>query len=377
MITRVMRALAVAAGVATVVATTACGGGADGTVKFGVAGPLERFLGAQTLRGAQLAAEQINAGGGIRGRQLELAAVSDSASAPLAVAVADGFFADPAVVAVVGHSTSGAMLAAARIYDRGLPAISATATSPEITAAGPWVFRVCPSDATSAARLAGFALRELGRRAAILYANDAFGRGLREGFRRAFTEGGGSLLEEYPYIESETEDFTLYLERIRAGRPDLIFIAGLDIAARHIIRQARQLGIDAPILGGDGLLGLAGLDRVYDGTYVLLFYHPDAPDAASRQFVQAYRSVYGQAPDAYAALTYDAVMLLAQAARDVGFERERIRDYLASVGSRRPAYRGVSGLITFDENGDAAGKGFAVGRIAGDGIELVSVEGGS
>ncbi len=363
--------------VALAVWATGCGGGnsAGGTARFGVAAPLEQFIGAQSLRGAELARDRINADGGIRGRTLELVAVTDSASAQRAVPVADGFYGDESVVAVIGHSTSGATLAAAAIYNRGLPAVSPTATSPEVSDAGEWIFRIASSDAENSGWLARFALRELGTRAAILYANEPYGRGLREGFGKAFLAGGGELLEEYPYIEGQTQDFEAYLLGIQAGQPDLIFVAGLDASAGLIIQQARELDIRAPIIGGDGLLGLAGLDPVYDGTYVGLLYHPDAPGPAGRQFVEAYRSAYGEPPDHFAALTYDAVMLVAQAAREVGFDRAKIRAYLEQVGGRGAGFQGVSGLIAFDQNGDPLEKSYAVGRISRDGIELVSVEG--
>jgi len=367
-------------GLAALVASTAgCGGGGStgDTLRLGVAAPLEQFIGAQTLRGAELARDQLNADGGVRGKTVELLAVTDSASAQRAVPVADGFFNDPSVVAVIGHSTSGATLAAATIYNNGLAAVSPTATSPEISDAGDWIFRIASSDAANAAWLARFALRDLGTRAAILYANEPYGRGLRTAFGKAYSVGGGELVEEYPYIEGTTQDFEAYLLGIQMAGPDLIFIGGLDASAGLIIQQARALGIDAPIIGGDGLLGLSGLDPVYDGTYVGLLYHPDAPGQTGRQFVESYRSVYDELPDHFAALAYDAVMLVAQAAEEVGLDREKIRAYLQDVGSGRSGFRGVSGRIAFDENGDPRGKSYAVGRISGDMMALVSVEGGT
>jgi len=363
---------------ACLISVAGCGG--DSTrdvVHLGLAAPLEQFIGSQSLRGAQLAIAQINAGGGIRDRRLELTAVTDSADARRAVPVADQFFADPTVVAVIGHSTSGATLAASTIYNRGLAAVSPTATSPEISDAGPWIFRVAPSDSANSAALARFAIRELGNRSAILYANEPYGRGLRNGFGRAYEAAGGTLLEQYPYIEGATVDFEPYLLGIKRATPNLIFVAGLDAGAGLIIQQARALDIEAPIIGGDGLLGLAGLDPVYDGTYLGLLFHPDAPGQAGRQFVEAYERQYGEAPDHFAALTYDAVMLVADAIRQAGFDRQRIRDYLATVGNGRQPYQGVSGLIAFDDNGDPRRKSYAVGRIAGPRIELVSVEGGT
>jgi branched-chain amino acid transport system substrate-binding protein len=318
----------------------------------------------------------VNAEGGIRGRILELVEVDDSADPERAVAIADSLYADASVLATIGHANSGATLAAATIYNRGLVAVSPTATSPQITTAGDWIFRLVSSDAENSARLAEFALRELGMRAAILYANEPYGRGLREGFREAFVDGGGVLVEEYPYLEGETADFGPYLLGIREARPDLIFVAGLDEGAGMIIRQARRLGIRAPFLGGDGVIGLAGRDTLYDGTYVGLLYHHDLPSAAGQDFVEAYRGAHGRPPDHFAALAYDAVLLVAQAARAAGPDRQAIRDHLAKIGNLQPPDEGVTGRLAFDRDGDPMGKRYAVGRIEGQAIELVSVEGG-
>lgn len=353
-----------------------CAGGSDAPVVIGVATPLEQALGVHTLRGAEIARDQINAAGGVRGKPLELLAVSDSADPEQAVTVAERFLGDPNVLAVLGHSNSGALLAAAPIYQQGLAAVSATATSPKISEAGEWIFRTSPSDAVTSAGLARFALQRLGRRAVILYANDAFGRGLRQAFGSAYRDGGGRLLAEYPYLEGQTDDFEPFLLMARRAEPDLIFIAGLDEGAARIIRQARGLGIEAPILGGDGLLGLVGRDPIFDGTYVLLFYHPDAPGEANRRFVTAFRSAYGEAPDAWAALAYDATRLIARAIEEAGSDREGIRRYLEGVGGEAP-FEGVTGSIAFDEFGDPLAKSLTVGRIAGDGTELVSTEGDS
>lgn len=360
-----------------ILALTACGGGgSDDTVRFGLAAPLEQFIGSHTLRGAELALDQLNAAGGIDGRAVELLALTDSASSRRAVIVAERLYSDASVLAVVGHVNSGATLAAAPIYNRGLPTVSPVATSPEISAAGDWIFRVCSSDVVNAAGLAEFALRELGSRAVIVYANDPYGRGLRDGFSRAYTAGGGELVEEYPFIEGGTTDFEPYLLGIRASRPELIFIGSTDVGAAPVIRQARELGIDAPFVGGDGILGVAGQGPLFEGTYIGLLYHPDAPGGGGREFVDAYQARYGEPPDHFAALGYDATMLLAQAAREAGCDRTKIRDYLQQVGRERQAFAGVSGHIAFDENGDPIGKSFAVGRVSGATIEFVSVEGG-
>ncbi len=371
-----VRASAIAAA-AAILSLGACrGGDSDDVIRFGVAAPLEQFIGSHTLRGAELARDHINTAGGIRGRTLELVAVTDSADTRRAVTVADAFYSDLSVVAVVGHVNSGATLAAAPIYNRGLPTVSPIATSPQVSQAGAWIFRVCSSDEANAAGLARFALRELGTRAAIIYANDAYGRGLRQGFGAAFTAGGGTLLEEYPFIEGRTADLEAYLLGIQNARPDLIFVASTDVGAGPLIRQARALGIDAPFLGGDGILGIAGQGAAFEGTYIGLLYHPGAQHTEGQRFVEDYQGRYGEPPDHFAALGYDAVTLLAQAAAAVGFDRSKIRDYLEQVGRQRDAFQGVTGTIAFDENGDPVEKSFAVGRVAAGVIELVSAEDG-
>lgn len=364
--------------VAAVCLSAACGGGSSPkSIRIGVVAPLEQFVGRQVQRGAELARDRINAAGGIRGVPLQLVLMSDSADAQRAVAVADRLYQDPSVVAVVGHANSGATLAAAMIYNRGLAAVSPTATSPEITDAGDWIFRIVSSDGANAARLADFALRELGRRAAILYADEPYGRGLRAGFRQAFEAAGGTLVEEYPYLEGETTDFEPYLRGIQAASADLIFVAGLDAGAGLIIRQARRMGLEASVLGGDGLAGLVGSDSVYDGTYLGLLYHPDmSNDSTARDFLEAYRAGYGETPDHFVALAYDAVNLVAQAIREAGPDRSAIHEYLKGVGTDTDPFRGVTGMIAFDANGDPVAKRYAVGRIEGAGIDLVRVEGG-
>jgi branched-chain amino acid transport system substrate-binding protein len=342
--------------------TAACGESTSDPVAFGFAGPIEDSYGASTLQGAELARDEINATGGIRGRPLELRVQDDQADPTTAIAVADELFRDPAVVAVVGHVNSGTMVAAAPVYENGLPAVATSATSPEISRLGDWVFRVATSDSTNAVELAGLA-RRINEPTAILYANDDYGRGLAASFRYAYEEAGGSVLESDPYLET-TEDFRPYLERLRRRDVGLIFVAGLEMGASRIIQQAREMGMSAEFLGGDGVEGLRSMGDMYDGTLVGLLYHPDASPEAGR-FAQRFRAAYGREPDSFAALAYDATMLLARAAEQAGADRESIRDYLVDVGrdGGTPEFEGATGTIRFDAFGDPTEKGFAVGVI--------------
>src|SRR5216110_354823 len=176
--------------VGTVIAVTACSR-PTGPIAVGLAGPFSQPRGASMLRAAQLAVNQINAKRGIRGRKLELRIVDDSGNEDTAVRAAEQLYADPAVVAVVGHLSSGTSLAAARVYGAGatpVAMITPSASSPDLSGIGPFVFRTCPTDLQHGAELARFAWQVLNaRRAGIIYLNNDYGRGVRRTFADEFT----------------------------------------------------------------------------------------------------------------------------------------------------------------------------------------------
>jgi branched-chain amino acid transport system substrate-binding protein len=272
------------------------------------------------------------------------------------------------VAAVVGHVTSGAMLAAAPVYrDSGLVSVSPSATSPDITRAGDWTFRVCPSDLEHGPALAEWLLGQLGRsRPAVLYANDAYGRGVLGSFADSFEGGGGTIVSRDPFLPVTTQDSTAvepYIERAMARSADAIVIAGFADEAAAIIRAARRLGFGGPILGGEGLLGVEEAGAVTEGVYVSAPFLPDVTGATTADWVAAYGERYGTPPDAFAALTYDALRLVAAAIAGAGPDRTAIRDWLAEVGSSRAAFEGITGTIAFDANGDVPDKGVTIGRI--------------
>lgn len=349
-----------------------CGGGpgGSGNVVIGVAGPLELVYGRSMRQAAEMAAEELNAAGGIDGRQIELLIRDDGADPQRAIGIANEFVDHPGVVAVVGHITSGATLAAAGIYnapENGLVEISPTASSPLITTAGEWTFRVCPSDLEHGPALAHWLRETLGRNSAeVLYANDAYGRGVVESFARAFVNTGGRVVGTDPFLPTYVAEpgfLDPYIERSIARRVEGLVIGGLADEAIEIIRSARRLGFSGPILGADGLLGVEEAGAVTEGVFVSTPFLPDMPATATQTFVAAYRERYGDAPDAYAALTYDALHVVVQAVREVGTSRTAIRDYIAQVGTERPAHNGVTGRIAFDANGDADAKPVVIGVV--------------
>jgi branched-chain amino acid transport system substrate-binding protein len=234
------------------------------------------------------------------------------------------------------------------------------------------VFRVISSDSANGAGLARFAgtLPHRGerRRAAILYENDAYGRGLAEAFRKGFD---GEIVSEDPIEDTGEQDFEPFIAHFRRARPDLVFVATTEAAGIALLREARRQGLDAAFLGGDGWTGLTS-DRVAsEGAYVGAPFSAADPRPEVQRFVAAFRTRYGATPDGNAALAYDATRLVVQAVREAGRDRAAIRGWLA--GTSAAGFDGVSGTIRFGSNGDPLGKSFVMTRIR-DG-ELAVVEG--
>ncbi|HEX6941264.1 MAG TPA: ABC transporter substrate-binding protein [Longimicrobiales bacterium] len=380
---RKLRRIAAPFALATLAACGAGGGDAE-PIYIGLAGPVNLPNGRSMLLAAQMAVDEINAAGGIDGRPLALVVKDDEANDQKAIAVATELRDDPRVVAVVGHINSFATRAAARIYndeERGVVELSPASTSPDISEAGPWTFRVCPSDLEHAPALAQWIFDRLGRsRAAVLYSNDAYGRGIVNTFAGVFQQAGGEVISRDPFLPQLIDSLGVepFLERAMRNGMDALVIAGQAEEALTIIRTARRLGYKGPVLGADGLTSLREAGSIADGVYVTSAFLPDRPTEPAQRFVEAYVRRNNELPDHRGAMTYDAIHLLARTLREVNAAleqheepglnetaalRREIRDYLAGVGTRYPAFEGVSGTIRFDENGDVAGKDVTVGII--------------
>jgi branched-chain amino acid transport system substrate-binding protein len=269
----------------------------------------------------------------------------------------------------VGHLASGTTLAASPVYNGGrrpLPVVSPSASSPALSDAGAYTFRVCPTDLVHGERLAAWAVDQLGAgSAAMFYLNDEYGRGVRGVFAREFGERDTRLIADDPYVD-DLPSFVPYLERVRRrGGAEVLMIAGTRAGAERILAALDTVGLrPAAIMGGDGLAGLEAAGRLAEGVLISTAYLPDRPGARNAAFVQSYRAAYrGQDPDHRGAGAYDAVYLIAQAIEAVGPHRARVRDYLAGVGTATPAFEGVTGRIAFDEYGDVPAKDVTIGVV--------------
>jgi branched-chain amino acid transport system substrate-binding protein len=355
----------------------ACAERSGDQVFIGLAAPINIPFGEAVHNGAQLAIEELNASRGPNDPKFTLDPKDDQMERERAIQVATEFRDEGKVVAVIGHINSSATLAAADIYNHptnGVLEISPTATSPELSGKGEWTFRVCPTDLHQGSALADWAYTRLGlRRAAVIYVNDEYGRGVLHAFAPAFEKLGGDIIARDPFLaslaDSETT-FDPYIERAMRAGMDALVLVGVGEEVIDILRGARRLGFRGAIMGADGLTDLVAEGEVAEGVYLTAAFLPDRPTQAARAFVQRYRERYGEAPSDRAALTYDAVMLVARGVREVGANRRALRDYIAAVGTTVPDYEGVTGTISLDADGDVVGKEMAVGVIRGG--EIVS-----
>ncbi|HEV2290634.1 MAG TPA: ABC transporter substrate-binding protein [Gemmatimonadales bacterium] len=350
---------------AVVLFVSACHSGGS-TIRIGMAGPFSQPRGASMRLAALQAEDEIDRAGGIGGRKLELVFGDDSASNDAAVRVAQRFAGDPTVLAVVGHLTSGNTLAAAAIYNGAHPlaVISPSASAPGLTDAGPWTFVICPTDFAHGAALARFARTQLhAATAAVEYQDDEYGRGVRNIFEQDFATAGGQVAFADPYLD-QIPVFRPYIERIkRRGGVQALLIAGTRAGAERILATLDSVGTHPAVLAGDGVVGIEAGGKA-EGLYVSSAYLPDRPGDKNAAFVKAYQARYpGQLPDHRGAGAYDVIYLLKRAIESGATTRAAIRDYLAGVGTRTPAFDGVTGSIAFDEHRDVPAKDVVIGQV--------------
>ncbi|HKW46611.1 MAG TPA: ABC transporter substrate-binding protein [Gemmatimonadaceae bacterium] len=327
-------------------------------IVFGAAGPWTEEYGAMNRRGIELALDELNSRSATTPR-VQVVFRDDGGDGMRAAAIAQEFVNRRDIVAVIGHVNSGAMVAAARVYDGQLPAVATTASTPALSGISPWTFRVISSDSTNGIEIARFVMRRGRRRAAILYENNAYGRGLTDAFVRGFK---GEIVSVDPIAEGGAQDFEPFVTYFKRQSLDVVFVAGTGASGLAFLREARRQALRADLVGGDGWSVLAADTALADGIYVGAPFTAEDGHADAQRFVEKFRKRYGMTPDGNAALAYDATMLLADVAGRAGTNRERVRDYLAQL-AERGGYRGVTGTIAFSTLGDPIGKTIVMTRI--------------
>jgi len=349
-------------GLATTVAAllfTACGKKADSNEiligEFGaLTGPIATF-GQNTHKGVMMAVDEINAAGGVLGKQIRLLVEDDQGKPEEALTAVTKLISKDRVVALIGEFASSNSLAAAPFAQQSrIPMLSHGSTNPKVTQVGDYIFRACFIDPFQGEVMAKFASASLGlKRVAILRdIKSDYSVGLADYFTRSFTAAGGQIVADESYSAGD-KDFNAQLTSIRQKNPDAIFIPGYYTEIGLIARQTRRLGIQAVLLGGDGWdsekLWEIGGDAL-NGSFFSNHYSVDNPDPAIQAFVEKFRERHGHAPDALAALGYDATrMLVAAIARAGSDDPKAIRDALAATRD----FPGITGVITLNENRDA------------------------
>ncbi len=336
-----------------------CGKKAEKTYLVGVTGP---FTGdgaqyGELLRmAAAMRAAESTAAGGITGIPLELEFQDDKGDPKEAANAAQKLGSNPNVLAVLGHFNSSCSLAGKEVYNSmGVLQLSPGSTNVTVCEGGDWTFRNVYRDDFQGQFIADFIKYVLGYgRVAVFFDNDDYGRGLRDSFAERAEEIGLEIVREEAYVR-DTQEYTPQLTQIIAKKPDIIFISGLYANGAMILTQARNLGIETPFIGGDGLLSadlVTNAGKASEGVIVTCPFLPTVGEEKTRNFVTSFKQRYGTEPDAWAALTYDALGIVAEAVEKAGPDRKAIRDYVAAMDSPEKGYDGVAGLTYFNADGD-------------------------
>ncbi|MDQ5837470.1 MAG: ABC transporter substrate-binding protein [Acidobacteriota bacterium] len=328
--------------------------------------------GISALNGIHMAVEEANASGGVAGHRVELLTQDTRSDPGVTETVVRRFAEESRVHALVGEVVSSRSLAAARVaQEERVPMITPSATSPEVTAQGDYIFRSCYTDPFQGAALARFAAGSLhARRAAVLLdPAQRYSVELARFIRAAFERQGGEVVSEQEYREGAA-DFSAQLAEVAAADPEVVFIPGYYLEAGQLARQARDAGLGAPLVGGDGwdsprLYEIGG--QALSGDFFSTHFSAEDPDPQVQRFVADYRRLFGSTPDSFAATAYDATrILLDAAARARSLDRAAIRDALAETRD----FPGVTGTVTFNADRNAL-KPVVIVRIGDSGRQSV------
>lgn len=317
--------------------------------------------------GAELAAKEINAAGGIGGVPLVLMGmdweVVNQFNASDILNWAARFTDEKDLVAVIGHSDSTSTLSAAAYYNQHqVPQIVTIATNPAITNIGDWTYRLCLSDAAQGPALADYAVRDWGkRRIAVFYVNDDYGRGLAKLFEQRVRAQGGeivsSIMNRNILGPDDQELIRAALKDLKQkGAPDLVVVFQRLDAVRFTIQSLREAGMNADILGGDsaGPPAFAKANpELMEGARVSQFFLPNIEETRVAQFLKDYRDLTGHDADYGEAFAYDAVYLVRDAIVGGGATRKGVKSHLDQLIRERTQETGIAGTYLMGPDHDA------------------------
>ncbi len=346
--------------VLSIFALTACGGGDSGDgggsdkLYIASANPMtgdSAQFGDMKVKAIELAIDEVNAEGGIDGKEVELIVGDDTGNPKEAPNVAQKLAGDDKVLAVIGHWNSSATLAARGIYEAaGIPVITDSVNKQITDGSTPHLYRISLTDTTQAENLAQYAYNVLRKRkAAVLFTANDFGTGLKNDFTSEFESLGGEVVASETYFEGQSKDFSPQLTTIKGANPDIMFVAGYYVETALIAQQKEAVGLDVPIIGTEGissteLIKLGG-DSV-EGIRFAAFFHEDVEFPGTKEFVESFKEKYDKEPDNYSALAYDSAKLILAGMKENGATREGITEFLQEADE----FPGVAGPISFVDN---------------------------
>lgn len=340
----------------------ALAGTAQAQVKMGVSGPFtgaNAAFGAQMKNGVEQAVADINAAGGILGKKIELTAGDDTSDPRQGVSVANKFAAD-GVKFVVGHFNSGVTMPTSEVYqENGMLVITPASTNPKITERGMWnVFRVCGRDDQQGAIASAYILKNLkGKKIAIVHDKTTYGQGLAQETRKGLNKGGVKEVM-FEGINLGDKDFSALVSKIKGSGADYVYWGGLHTEGGLLVRQMRDQGVDAVLIGADGItsdefasVGGPGVE----GT--LMTFAPDPrkrPEA--KAIVEKFRAKKFE-PEAYTLYSYASVQIIKQAAEAAkSLDPKKVAAQIKS-GQK---FKTVLGELSFDKKGDTTGTNYVM-----------------
>lgn len=333
------------------------GGDAAATIVVGEVAALTggtATFGQSSSAGTKMAVDEINAAGGLLGKQVTLITEDDQSKQGEANTVSKKLISRENVIALLGEVASGRSLEMApNAQKAGIPMISPASTNPKVTETGDFIFRVCFIDPFQGTVMAKFALARGWKKVAIMTdVKQDYSVGLTQYFKEYFTKNGGTVVGEQSYSSGD-KDFKAALTSLKEGAPDAILASGYYNETGLIAVQARELGITAPLLGGDGwdspsLVEVAG--KAIEGSFFSNHFSPEDQAPIIQDFVKKYQAKHGKVPDAMAALGYDSMMILGKAITKAGTtEGKALRDAIAATKD----HDGITGKITLDDKRNA------------------------
>lgn len=312
-------------------------------------------FGQSSHNGTLLAIEEINAAGGVLGKKLKLITEDDQSLAGQPATIVRKLITQDKAIAILGEVASSKSLEAAPICQQSkVPMISPASTNPKVTETGDYIFRICFIDPFQGTVVSKFALSKGYKNVALLTdVKQDYSVGLAEFFVKHFTANGGTITKEQKYSTGD-KDFKAQLTSLKGGKPDAIFVPGYYGEVALIAKTAKQLGIKAPLLGGDGWVGdslLKVAGNALDGSFFSSHFSAEDKAPAVQEFVKKYRAKYNAVPDDMGALGYDSAMILADAIKRAGTtESAKLRDAIAATKD----FKAITGNITIDEKRNAS-----------------------